>query len=256
MGVGEELGDEKEHLHMQGFLHCSKRTRSSLNRSLGKELHLEPSRGSFKQNQVYCSKGGNYKEYGVPLKPGKRKLSELMELAEAGATIQEMAHEFPTVWVHHGKGVKMWMVDVAGTEAVVPKFSFENYPEWEPITDWSISHILWGEAGIGKTQFALCHFPNALMVHHPDDLKKLTAKHGGIIFDDMDFQGVEGPERINYLEIDCARSVKCRFQDAVIPKGTKKIFTTNAMGGQIFPMMFDKQVTRRVAVQELKAFHF
>lgn len=96
------------------------------------------------------------------------------------------------------------------------------------ISDWTTSWLIHGAAGTGKTQFALSHFLNPLMVSHIDDLHDFDPEeHDGIIFDDMSFKHMPGDAIIHLLDIDHDRSIHCRFFNAEIPAHTKKIFVHN-----------------------------
>lgn len=91
--------------------------------------------------------------------------------------------------------------------------------------------LLPGASGVGKTQFAKAHFKYPLVIRSIDQLKKITPNTDGLIFDDMNF-GPNGldwtPEQmIHILDIDEDAVVKARYVDAIIPKGMRRIFTTN-----------------------------
>lgn len=96
------------------------------------------------------------------------------------------------------------------------------------ITDWSTSWLIWGKAHSGKTQFALSHFKNPLMVSHIDDLQDFDQdEHDGIVFDDISFKHLPGQAIIHLLDMDFDRSIHNRFRNATIPAHTKKIFCHN-----------------------------
>jgi hypothetical protein len=97
-----------------------------------------------------------------------------------------------------------------------------------PITDWTTSWLVWGRAGSGKTQWALAHFKNPLLVSTIDDLHEYDEEeHDGIVFDDMSFKHMPGQAIIHLLDIDLERSIHCRYINATIPANTKKIFCHN-----------------------------
>ena len=96
------------------------------------------------------------------------------------------------------------------------------------IDNWTTSWLIHGAAGTGKTQFALSHFSNPLMVSHIEDLKDFDAdEHDGIVFDDISFRHLPGQAIIHILDIDHDRSIHNRFHNATIPANTKKIFVHN-----------------------------
>lgn len=96
--------------------------------------------------------------------------------------------------------------------------------------------VIYGKSGTGKTQYALAHFKNALLVSHPDGYKDYDPEiHDGIVSDDMCFKHIPREACIHLLDWDFEREIHCRYTCAVIPKKTKKIFTTNIEDGDIFP---------------------
>ena len=91
--------------------------------------------------------------------------------------------------------------------------------------------LLPGASGVGKTQFAKAHGKFPLVIRSIDQLKKISPNTDLLVFDDMNF-GPDGldwtPEQmIHLLDIDEDAVVKARYVDAVIPKGMRRIFTTN-----------------------------
>lgn len=88
--------------------------------------------------------------------------------------------------------------------------------------------FLWGRTNTGKTQRAIHAFERPLLVSQIDDLRDFDpAVFDGIVFDDMDFKKMEGGSVIHLLDWDCDRPIRCRYSNAVIPKHTRKIFTSN-----------------------------
>lgn len=96
--------------------------------------------------------------------------------------------------------------------------------------------FMWGRTGTGKTQRALAAFNNPLQVSHMDDLGHFDpALFDGIVFDDMSFVHLPVTAMIHLLDWDCDRSIHIRYKTAVIPKHTRKIFTSNKCLGETFP---------------------
>lgn len=142
---------------------------------------------------------------------------------------------------------------------ISPRVSQGKYPLDSFPIDWRngvkseeiTSLILWGESGIGKTQFAKALLPGALLASHIDDLRSFDpGTHNGIIFDDMDFAHTPRTSQIHLVDFDEDRSIHCRYDVAFIPAGTQKIFTTNEAGGRIVDLR-DAAIKRRVRVVEL-----
>ena len=101
------------------------------------------------------------------------------------------------------------------------------------------SVVLSGQAGCGKTCFAEAHFKRPFILKTLDGMQRIPADCDGLIFDDMRFDArglALTPEQcINLLDVTRASSICCRHYDGPIPC-LPRIFTTNLMPHQIFPM--------------------
>ncbi len=101
---------------------------------------------------------------------------------------------------------------------------------------------IYGQSGTGKTQWALHCFRNPLLVSEYDDLRNFVAgdhadAHDGIVFDDMRFSGKDNSWLVNILTWEESLSVSIRYHTVTIPKGTRKIFTSNYQIGKTFPQV-------------------
>jgi len=167
--------------------------------------------------------------------------SAIEDAAELSA--RELWLKHAKTMVRYSKGILQYS-RIKRAKIMQAKYALEDF-KWPAIEDWKTSYIIWGDAGIGKTEFAKAHFKNPLFVCNMDDLKDFSEDHDGIIFDDMDFKHIPREAQIHILDVDNPRTIKCRYENAVIPAGTKKIFTTNVAGGWIFDLN-DAAVLRRV----------
>lgn len=90
--VGYEQGDEKETLHLQGYIELAVRKRMGAVKGLApclRRAHLEKRRGTSKQAADYCKKDGNFSEAGEMSEThqGKRSdLDQLRDLVASGVT--------------------------------------------------------------------------------------------------------------------------------------------------------------------------
>lgn len=110
----------------------------------------------------------------------------------------------------------------------IPKI-FNGPWKW-PIEENFETLIFIGDSGIGKTQFAKAHFNNPLLVSHIDQLRNFeSGEYDGIIFDDMDFNHLPRTSQIHLTDFDEDRHIHARYNAALIPAGTRKIFTANTM---------------------------
>lgn len=113
-------------------------------------------------------------------------------------------------------------------------------------TEWSThACILVGPTGCGKTVWAKRHAPKpALMVSHIDQLRDFKPEvHNSIIFDDMVFKHFPVQSQIHLVDQYEDRAIHCRYNTALIPKKTPKIFTCNER-----PVDTHPAINRRVRV--------
>lgn len=275
---GLELCPTTKRVHLQGYLETPKKIwRNSLFKCLVAVsgltgIMLQASRGSAEQNIAYCSKGEqshaewesegvdgpNYglnavvEQYGEFMLNDKSKASErylsCVELAKDGS-IGDLWREYPDVMVKHFKGMSE-LVSRMRCSNHAPVRNLDEF-QWNinETFDYSVSYVLWGESGIGKTSYARAILPTALVVSHLDALREYDPQlHGGIIFDDMSFLHMPRTAQIHLLDIDYERQIHCRYSCAVIPANTKKIFTSNVK--HIF-LENDAAISRRVRIIEL-----
>ncbi len=71
---GKEIGEIKKTPHLQGYVVWNNaKNMAACKKSLGSNtIHLEIARGTSKQSQKYCSKEGDFFEFGEPPSQGKR----------------------------------------------------------------------------------------------------------------------------------------------------------------------------------------
>lgn len=108
--------------------------------------------------------------------------------------------------------------------------------------DTRLPLVFIGKSNMGKTQFALSHFKNPLLVRHLDKLKKLTPEHDGIVFDDMSFLHCPRQTHIYLLDIEEESELNVRYGTVIIPKGMPRIFTCNH---GFFPFIEDDEAIDR-----------
>jgi hypothetical protein len=102
----------------------------------------------------------------------------------------------------------------------------------DAVTDWSVTWFFVGASGCGKTQFAMAHFKNPLVINRLDGVQLFQAAgvHDGIVFDDIDVNSFKkkAPQLlIDFLEIETDRVVEFDGKQVRLERNTKKIFTHN-----------------------------
>jgi len=183
------------------------------------------------RNQIkYMDKEDNdvYGEIAVP-KDKDEEFAEVCTYVKECTTLKQVFSMGPylrTISNKHTFWEKYWKENHK-KKVTKALYSMNNF-RLQPITDWTKNWLVFGKAGTGKTQWALAHFKNPLLVSHTDDLKEFdTDDHDGIVFDDMSFKHLPSDGIIHLLDKEIDRSIHARFFNAEIPAGVPKIFCHN-----------------------------
>lgn len=250
LSYGKEVGESGTH-HLQGHLELNRRMRlSQVKAILHQRAHLEVRKGTFEQAQAYVEKDGDFVVFGERVSVGAGKRSDLDELAQEirnGTSKRTLAETYGKEFIKYRKGID-------GYFEMFTRRKFEIFLgpwKWNVQPNAEKSLILWGTAGIGKTEYAKYLLPQALFVSHLDDLGAFNEDYDGIIFDDMAFNHLPRTSQIHLVDMDNDRSIHIRYKVATIPAHTKKIFLTNESMGFIFDLN-DQAIQRRVEVFHLQ----
>lgn len=165
---GKEIAPTTGTPHLQAYAY----SRNALTcKSLSKKLpraRLAPAKGSAEDNQIYCSKAKDYKEFGTLPQQGKRTdLDEIKDVVKSTGKMSEVV-----LVAKSYQSVKM-------AEQLL-KYH-EPVRTWEPEVKW-----YYGETGTGKTQTALKEF-NYDCYMCMDNAKWFEGydAHENVIIDDM-----------------------------------------------------------------------
>jgi len=241
---GQEVGAQGTP-HLQGHITFKRTYRLSALKKLNERAHWEVARCD---DFNYETKGDN-----VFVKDNRRQghrsdLDSVVGMIKEGKSIREIAGSQTGCFIKYHRGIEraheLLVTEVDKAEYTLAECA--EHLETEPFENIH-SNVLVGPAGCGKTQFALAHFENPLMVRHMDDLKKFTDEYDGIVFDDMDFKHLPRTSQIHLVDWDNKSSIHCRYATATIPKHTRKIFTCNE-----YPFIRDSAIDRRVSVTEVE----
>lgn len=106
--------------------------------------HLEAMRGSFLQNEKYCSKQGSLIELGVrPMDNGHRRdLQQFCDRLIDGEKLKEVALDMPTTFCQYHNGLR----------------SLQAYVSTPYEHDSVRGYWYWGPPGTGKSHYARHHF--------------------------------------------------------------------------------------------------
>ncbi len=180
--IGKEVG-ESGTPHLQGFVRLNKRTRvktgtKAFQALCGNKAHITVAKGSAKQNRTYCSKDGDFVEWGTPPAPGKRM--DLIAMRDAiidEASWETLALEHTKAHARYHKWGEMLRKCIKTREA---KEELKALMETKTLRDWqqraltrladqSDRKVLWimdSTGGKGKTFLAkwLCVMQDAFYV--------------------------------------------------------------------------------------------
>lgn len=140
--VGRETCPDTGRAHLQGYMEfTAPRPLAWIKRAFNNDaLHCESRKGTAAQAADYCKKDGDFVEVGVMSVPAgaRTDLDEVKALIREGKTDLEVADAHFADWCRYGK-------------------AFTAYRGLlQPKRNWKTEvHILWGEAGCGKTRFAM-----------------------------------------------------------------------------------------------------
>lgn len=218
--VGDETGDNGTR-HLQGFITWTRTYRLAALKKLSPRAHWQPAKAGDAAN--YCMKEKILINKGESEQGKRTDWEKLKEDIDAGASEQELRNSHFSLYMRYKRSIQEELskkrAHIQRDENLVftePQINLEEHPVV----------ALVGPSGIGKTQFALSHFENPLVVSHIDDLKNLE-NHDGIVFDDMDFCHWPVTAQIHLTDFDLPRSINVKYGVVTIPAGTKKMFTCN-----------------------------
>ena len=247
--VSKEVGEQGTP-HLQGFVTFKRSHRFEKVKKLMPRAWLEPAKTG--DADLYCAKLGSEVIIDNRRQGERTDLIEIQKEITEGTTEHKLwVNHFPTMVKFH-KGVVTGMMQIK-RKREGSAWLLHDYP-WEDLK-LAKPTILWGATGIGKTQFAMAHFTNPLVVRHMDTLLELTEEHDGIVFDDMHFKHLPRATQIYLVDWELDAQIHCRYRVARIPARTKRIFTTNDEGGHCIDIN-DAAILRRVEIVEVKKFEF
>ena len=172
---------------------------------------------------------------------------EMNQATDVGEGMLHLQEHHPEVFYLNHSRIRSGLEMRIGTGEPSP-FSLDDFIQPRIPTDLLARKaiIIQGGSHLGKTQFALAHFRFALLVSEFDDLKLLTSRNDGIVFDQMRFAHPENPKKLNLTadeiikltDLEVTRSMGNRYHNPRIPRGLPRMFVTNrrvTAGEPIFP---------------------
>lgn len=164
---GREVAPTTLTPHLQGYIRFdSRRTLQFIRTEVNARAHWEVARGSPQQNREYCSKEGNFEEFGdVPSSPRPTSLVQaqqwIRERVDAGEhpSDRELAAEHPVAFIHHRRNLLAYIDAIVPTPRIRPDVELRG---WQPdllerlssdADDRKIEFFVNPEGGAGKTFF-------------------------------------------------------------------------------------------------------
>jgi len=136
---GREIAPSTGTPHIQGYIEFTKRRTFSFIKSIAPTQHWEITRGTSVQASDYCKEDGDFQEWGVLSKPGKRNdLIAVRDALKAGGNMRTIVDSAESCQSIRYAEMYLKMREPKRTEA--------------PYVAW-----LFGESGVGKTQSAMWH---------------------------------------------------------------------------------------------------
>lgn len=89
-------------------------------------------------------------------------------------------------FLSHKKTIGPWLAGKFKEDVDAPLYEMSQFNK-HAITDFSKTVVLIGPTGVGKTQYALAHFKNPLLIRDKNDYIRYNRHTDGLIFDDLSF---------------------------------------------------------------------
>lgn len=166
---GKEVAPTTGTPHLQGYLQFTKKIGFVTLQSKF-PWSITAAKGSPDQNFDYCSKDGDFIEWGTRKNQGKRNdIATAYERVRQGKRERDIAEEFPVVHAKYHRGIERYR-------------SLVDYDETKAFRTLNVS-VYWGDAGTGKTRSA---------IEQSEDYYILNAPTNGTLW----FDGYQGEKTL------------------------------------------------------------
>lgn len=106
MIIGFETGESGTD-HIQGYIHFTNAISQKSVKKIIPRGHLAGARGTPDENVKYCSKDGDFYEFGEKPKPGNRTdIEEIKRLIAEGTTMEYIMDNYPSDYIRYFKGME------------------------------------------------------------------------------------------------------------------------------------------------------
>lgn len=144
---GREEAPTTKTKHLQGYIYFrSPRSFNAIKKKLPVGAHIEFAKGDAPANRVYCTKGGDWYEFGTMPVQGKRNDIIALRNAIRDGMTDEQIMENESLCETYGKYIHF----VSRCRAVYDKKRFNTFRHLEVV-------VIYGPAGTGKTRYVYDH---------------------------------------------------------------------------------------------------
>lgn len=141
---GNERGNQTQTPHIQAYVRLKSAITFKKMKWWFPRAHIEVARGTDKDNQAYCSKEGDFKEFGT-ISEGQGTRTDIKTVAQLiknhEITMEEVMFEYPELYVKYSRSLEKMFAAV------------QPHREDPPQVFWR-----WGLAGVGKTRQVIDEF--------------------------------------------------------------------------------------------------
>lgn len=248
--------------HYQGYVEFNRNQRFAACKKLLPTAHWEPRKGSRNQARDYAMKEDTriegpweFGEWRSKGQGNRKDMQEVQQMLKDGASLKEVAENHFGLYCRYEKSFQRYK-ELVRPNPHKPRYDPSSFTK--PLESLDKPLVIIGGSGIGKSQYALAHFKNPLLVSQIDDLQQLSKEHDGIVFDDMSFSHYPATAVIHIVDKEMTRTIHNRYKDAEIPEGTNRIFTHNSpiedwLIPKGTPLEQMDAIKRRINVIEIKS---
>ena len=238
---GQEELSENEFHHMELFFNTSNSYTAS---AIGKKLNIFSVYGveqaDIRREIAYCFKKDTAVADGVVIQGGthneapanNKEIAENMlnNFENVEDSMKYLKERDPMMWILKGDAIQRALVKHFHVPERSDFFLFK-YKQIDLTSDENrlFAHVFVGPTKMGKTQYALSHFRNPLVIGNKQDFSRLTATTDGLIYDDLDMSKWSATRVIQSMDLRCAHTVDVKYSAIRVPAMLPRIICTNSL---------------------------
>lgn len=216
------------------------------------------------------------KAYDYIQKPDRLEYSEWGDMTTAQSDSLQLREEVRRVHsdlelmdllIVHGKThayrfwKTYWEAWQAGQYAEAEVRAIEEFQVPPAVIRWRdtlplLSLVLLGDAGMGKTSFAraiLATMGSTLWATNVQDIRRYGGQDN-ILFDDCGVGSFSRSNIISLVDVEQQQSVRVLYGTAIIPAGTRRVFTANTIELLLGEHAVDDAIRRRIFIVQVRGF--